>query len=66
VGATSLKELLIAFKKEWESGKFPDYKTDCIVKLNKRPTIRDVAAEAGVSKSLVLSVYSSQKVLGET
>jgi DNA-binding LacI/PurR family transcriptional regulator len=30
------------------------------VALNKRPTIRDVAAEAGVSKSLVSLVFSSE------
>ena len=33
--------------------------------LSKRPTIRDVAAEAGVSKSLVSLVYSSPKSVSE-
>ena len=33
--------------------------------MTKRPTIRDVAAEAGVSKSLVSLVYSSPKSVSE-
>ena len=32
-----------------------------MLKTNKRPTIRDVAAEAGVSKSLVSMVFSSEE-----
>ena len=34
-------------------------------KAKKRPTIRDVAALAGVSKSLVSLVYSSPEVVSE-
>ena len=50
-------------------GNGPDFTTnfqDCAMKATaKRPTIRDVAAEAGVSKSLVSLVYSSPKSVSE-